>query len=139
MYCFTCCSLQRRTNLWDLDNEAVAFKSVLGSMLARVYNNPQRQDDSQTRVEKILHFWGSKEVYDQETIANFEREMKGGLAFPSVPRHVSPDPTTFSGNSFLFLNYHYYTSILSRHLYKDACFLGFFYPLSFKPFAIFLF
>ncbi|CAL5040057.1 unnamed protein product [Urochloa decumbens] len=89
-------SLQRRTNIRDLDNEAIAFKSVLGSMLARIYNNPQSKDDSQTRVEKILQFWGSKEVYDQETIANFEREMKGGLAYPLAPRHVSPDPSTFS-------------------------------------------
>ncbi|CAM0909482.1 unnamed protein product [Alopecurus aequalis] len=69
--------LQRRTNIQDLDNEAVAFQSVLGSMLARIYNNPQSIDDNQTRLEKILQFWGSKEVYDQETIANLEREMKG--------------------------------------------------------------
>nr|CAB3471199.1 unnamed protein product [Digitaria exilis] len=89
-------SLQRRANIRDLDNEAIAFKSVLGSMLARIYNNPQSQDDSQTRVDKILQFWGSKEVYDQETISNFEREMKGGLAYPLVQRHVSPDPSTFS-------------------------------------------
>ncbi|CAD6335774.1 unnamed protein product [Miscanthus lutarioriparius] len=92
-------SLQRRTNIRDLDNEAIAFKSVLGSMLARVYNNSQSKDDNQTRVEKILQFWGSKEVYDQETIANFEREMKGGLPYPLVPRHVSPDPSTFSGSA----------------------------------------
>jgi len=92
-------SLQRRTSIRDLDNEAIAFKSVLGPMLARVYNNSQSKDDNQTRVEKILQFWGSKEVYDQETIANFEREMKGGLPYSLVPRHVSPDPTTFSGSA----------------------------------------
>ncbi|XP_062178357.1 uncharacterized protein LOC133883151 isoform X2 [Phragmites australis] len=89
-------SLQRRTNIRDLDNEALAFKSVLGSMLARIYSNPQGKDDNQTRVEKILQFWGSKEVYDQETIANLEREMKGGLSYPLAPRHVSPDLSTFS-------------------------------------------
>ncbi|KAJ1260447.1 hypothetical protein BS78_10G233300 [Paspalum vaginatum] len=89
-------SLQRRTNIRDLDNEAIAFKSVLGSMLARTCNNPQSVDDIRTRVEKILHFWASKEVYDQETIASFESEMKGGLAYPLVPRHVSPDRSTFS-------------------------------------------
>lgn len=104
----TCYSLQRRTNIRDLDNEAIAFKSVLGSMLARVYNNSQSKDDNQTRVEKILQFWGSKEVYDQETIANFEREMKGGLPYPLVPRHVSPDPSTFSGISFLCFLYYLY-------------------------------
>lgn len=104
----TCYSLQRRTNIRDLDNEAIAFKSILGSMLARVYNNSQSKDDNQTRVEKILQFWGSKEVYDQETIANFEREMKGGLPYPLVPRHVSPDPSTFSGISFLCFLYYLY-------------------------------
>lgn len=91
--------LQRRTNIQDLDNEAVAFQSVLGSMLARIFNNPQSQDDNQIRLEKILQFWGSKEVYDQETIANLEREMKGGASYPSAPRHVSPDPSTFSGSA----------------------------------------
>uniref|UniRef100_A0A0D3GK00 CID domain-containing protein n=2 Tax=Oryza TaxID=4527 RepID=A0A0D3GK00_9ORYZ len=91
-------SLQRRTNSRDLDNEALAFKFVLGSMLARIYNNPQSKDDNQIRLEKILQFWGSKEVYDQETIANLERDMKGGVAYPLPPRHVSPDPSTFSGS-----------------------------------------
>lgn len=103
MHCSTCYSLQRRVNIRDLDNEAIAFKSVLGSMLARIYNNPHSKDDSQTRVDKILQFWGSKEVYDQETISSFEREMTGGLAYPLVQRHVSPDPSTFSGITFLYL------------------------------------
>uniref|UniRef100_A0A0D9WTB9 CID domain-containing protein n=1 Tax=Leersia perrieri TaxID=77586 RepID=A0A0D9WTB9_9ORYZ len=91
-------SLQRRTDARDLDNEAFAFKSVLGSMLSRIYNNPQSKDDNQIRLEKILQFWGSKEVYDQETIANLERDMKGGVSYPLPPRHVSPDPSTFSGS-----------------------------------------
>uniref|UniRef100_A0A0E0LES6 CID domain-containing protein n=1 Tax=Oryza punctata TaxID=4537 RepID=A0A0E0LES6_ORYPU len=91
-------SLQRRTNVRDLDNEALAFKSVLGSMLPRIYSNPQSKDDNQIRLEKILQFWGSKEVYDQETIANLERDMKGGVAYALPPRHVSPDPSTFSGS-----------------------------------------
>ncbi|KAF7110808.1 hypothetical protein CFC21_110886 [Triticum aestivum] len=91
--------LQRRTNIQDLDNEAIAFQAVLGSMLARIYNNPQNKDENQTRLEKILQFWGSKEVYDQETVANLEREMKGGISYPSAPQHVSPDPSTFSGSA----------------------------------------
>lgn len=91
--------LQRRTNIQDLDNEAIAFQSVLGSMLARIYNNPQSKDDNQNRLEKILQFWGSKEVYDQETVANLEREMKGGASYPSAPQHVSPDPSNFSGTA----------------------------------------
>ncbi|GAB2261433.1 hypothetical protein Droror1_Dr00002430 [Drosera rotundifolia] len=32
-------SLQRRAKLQDLDNEALAFKPVLGSMLARVFQS----------------------------------------------------------------------------------------------------
>lgn len=77
-------------------------------MLARIYNNPQSKDDNQIRLEKILQFWGSKEVYDQETIANLERDMKGGVAYPLPPRHVSPDPSTFSGVSSLFFHLSYY-------------------------------
>lgn len=72
-------SLQRRPNPLDLDNEALAFKPVLGTMLASIYNNPQNKDANQSRLEKILHFWASKEVYDHEIIANLEKEMTGGL------------------------------------------------------------
>ncbi|KAG8095053.1 hypothetical protein GUJ93_ZPchr0012g21809 [Zizania palustris] len=93
-----CYSLQRRNNARDLDNEALAFKSVLGSMLTRIYRNPQSKDDNQIRLEKILQFWGSKEVYDLETIANLEMEMKGGVSYPLPLQHVSPDPSTFSGS-----------------------------------------
>jgi hypothetical protein len=108
-----CYSLQRRTNIQDLDNEAVAFQSVLGSMLARIYNNPQSKDDNQNRLEKILQFWGSKEVYDQETIANLEREMKGGASYPSAPRHVSPDPVTYTGFP--------YPTLLLKHTILSSC------------------
>ncbi|KAK8952351.1 hypothetical protein KSP39_PZI003365 [Platanthera zijinensis] len=72
-------SLQRRANPLDLDNEALAFKPVLGAMLASIYNNPLNKDANQSRLEKILHFWASKEVYDRQTIANLEKEMTGGL------------------------------------------------------------
>ena len=44
----------RGNNIQDLDNEAAAFQSVLGFMLARIYNNPQSKDDNQSRLEKIL-------------------------------------------------------------------------------------
>ncbi|KAJ0974758.1 hypothetical protein J5N97_016723 [Dioscorea zingiberensis] len=73
-------SLQRRINLRELDNEAHAFKPVLGAMLARIYNNPQNKDANQSRLEKILQFWASKEVYDPETIGHLEHEMTGGLS-----------------------------------------------------------
>ncbi|XP_062229601.1 uncharacterized protein LOC133927248 [Phragmites australis] len=94
-------SLQRRTHIRDLDSVAIAFKFVLGSMLSRIYNNPESKDHNQTCLEKILQFWGSKEVYDQEAIANLEREMKGGVPYPLAPRHVSPDPSAISGSAQL--------------------------------------
>ncbi|PSS04950.1 Calcium homeostasis endoplasmic reticulum protein [Actinidia chinensis var. chinensis] len=71
-------SLQRRNNPHDLDNEALAFKPVLGSMLARIFHNPQNKEENQLRLQKILQFWASKEVYDHDTICAFENEMAGG-------------------------------------------------------------
>ncbi|CAL5355704.1 unnamed protein product [Camellia sinensis] len=71
-------SLQRRINPHELDNEALAFKPVLGSMLARIYHNPQNKEENQSRLQKILQFWASKEVYDHVTIHALENEMIGG-------------------------------------------------------------
>lgn len=95
-------SLQRRANLQELDNEALAFKPVLGSMLARVYHNPHNMEANRSRLEKILQFWASKEVYDQATIASLEREMFGGQSLHAAPRQEMPaasfsDPSTFAG------------------------------------------
>ncbi|XP_020587227.1 calcium homeostasis endoplasmic reticulum protein [Phalaenopsis equestris] len=95
-------SLQRRTNPLDLDNEALAFKPVLGSMLARIYHNPQNMDANQSRLEKILQFWASKEVYDQETIANLEKEMTGGLPLRFTSQKEAPfgfESANISGNT----------------------------------------
>ncbi|KAM3339902.1 hypothetical protein CQW23_24562 [Capsicum baccatum] len=79
-------SLQRRINPLELDNEALAFKPVLGPMLARIYHNPQNKEENQSRLQKILQFWGTKEVYDQDTIRALENEMTGGQpAIFSVP------------------------------------------------------
>ncbi|KAK6160780.1 hypothetical protein DH2020_004161 [Rehmannia glutinosa] len=82
-------SLQRRVNPQELDNEAHAFKPVLGSMLARIYNNPQNKEENQSRLQKILQFWASKEVYDQDTIFRLENEMISGL-----PPNPFPGPHT---------------------------------------------
>ncbi|XP_057837399.1 uncharacterized protein LOC131047634 [Cryptomeria japonica] len=71
-------SLQRRSNPQELDNEALAFQPVLGSMLARIYHNPQNKDANQSRLQKILQFWASKEVYDTDTIYSLEGEMLAG-------------------------------------------------------------
>ena len=92
--------MQRRINPQELDNEALAFRPVLGSMLARIYNNPHNKDANQPRLEKILHFWASKEVYDQETITSLEREMTGGLPFRSAAQKeliAGSDPSNFTG------------------------------------------
>lgn len=71
-------SLQRRINLKEIDNEALAFQPVLGSMLAAIYYNPQNKEANQTRLQKILQFWGSKEVYSKEIITALENEMVAG-------------------------------------------------------------
>ncbi|MQM19932.1 hypothetical protein Taro_052941, partial [Colocasia esculenta] len=91
-------SLQRRHNPQDLDNVALAFKPVLGPMLSRVYNNPQNKESNQSRLDKILQFWASKEVYEQETIHNLENEMTGG-SVRSGPSEapVSSDPSSGTG------------------------------------------
>lgn len=90
-------SLQRRINPHELDNEALAFKPVLGSMLARIYHNPQNKEENQSRLQKILQFWASKEVYDHVTIHALENEMIGGPPtnfFPKELSAASTDPST---------------------------------------------
>ncbi|GFQ05669.1 hypothetical protein PHJA_002711000 [Phtheirospermum japonicum] len=71
--------LQRRVNPQEPDNEALAFKPVLGSMLGRIYHNPHNKEENQSRLQKILQFWASKEVYDQDTIIRLENDMLSGL------------------------------------------------------------
>ncbi|MBA0777886.1 hypothetical protein Gotri_005847 [Gossypium trilobum] len=86
-------SLQRRVNPRDLDNEALAFKPVLGSMLARIYHNPQNEEN-RSRLQKILQFWASKEVYNQDDIYALENEMISGPpanSFPGPPKELSLD------------------------------------------------
>lgn len=73
-------SMQRRVNPQELDNVALAFKPVLGSMLARIYHNPQNREDNQSRIQKIVQFWASKEVYGKDTIFNLEQDMINGLS-----------------------------------------------------------
>lgn len=62
----------------EFDNEALAFRPVLGSMLGRIYHFPQNKEENQSRLEKILQFWASKEVFDQDTISSIDKEMKSG-------------------------------------------------------------
>lgn len=96
-------SLQRRINPHELDNEALAFKPVLGSMLARIFHNPHNKEENQSRLQKILQFWASKEVYDHSTICALENEMIGGPPknfLPGPPKDLSAastDPST-AGN-----------------------------------------
>ncbi|XP_021768356.1 calcium homeostasis endoplasmic reticulum protein-like [Chenopodium quinoa] len=96
-------SFQRRANPNELDNEALAFKPVLGSMLARIYHHPQNKEENQSRLQKILQFWASKEVYDQETIHVLEGEMTGGppaSSFFGPPKELhgsSADPSSSGG------------------------------------------
>lgn len=96
-------SFQRRANPHELDNEALAFKPVLGSMLAKIYHHPQNKEENQMRLQKIVQFWASKEVYDQETIHALEGEMIGGppaRSFLGPPKELpgsSTDPLSSGG------------------------------------------
>ncbi|EPS58990.1 hypothetical protein M569_15821 [Genlisea aurea] len=90
-------SLQRRVNPQELDNEAIGFRPVLGSILARVYHNPQNKEENQLRLQKILQFWASKEVFDQDTMFRLENEMLNGpppppSSFPGVHQLASSTP-----------------------------------------------
>ncbi|KAJ3708431.1 hypothetical protein LUZ61_012136 [Rhynchospora tenuis] len=78
-------SLQHRTNPQELDNEALALLPVLGAMLSRVYNNPVNREENQARLQKIVQFWASKEVFDQNTISALEKEMKAGASIAHAP------------------------------------------------------
>ncbi|KAJ3671359.1 hypothetical protein LUZ60_007438 [Juncus effusus] len=99
-------SLQRRTNPRDLDPEARSLLPVLGSMLGRVYANPSSQHENRSRLARIVQFWASKEVFDQETIGVLEREMVGASGSGTVATsagfiqqphnwpHETPQPNT---------------------------------------------
>ncbi|ERN01846.1 hypothetical protein AMTR_s00089p00087710 [Amborella trichopoda] len=61
-------------------------------MLARIYHNPQNKDANQSQLKKILQFWASKEVYDDDTIYALDRDMTAGLP-PSMIRPTK-DPAS---------------------------------------------
>lgn len=85
-------------------------------MLARIYNNPHNKEANQSRLEKILQFWASKEVYDQATIASLESEMTGGLPLHSASQKETPalsDPTMFTG---LYLSLSHLHKHMHRHI-----------------------
>ncbi|KAL3690686.1 hypothetical protein R1sor_004337 [Riccia sorocarpa] len=87
-------SLQQRKTPTELDNEALAFRPVLGAMLAAIYHNRQSPEANQGRLQKILQFWGSKEVFDTDTINSFEGEMVAGPPpSASTPVTTTPQPT----------------------------------------------
>ncbi|KAL5559409.1 hypothetical protein UlMin_035620 [Ulmus minor] len=91
-------SSQRR-NSDELDNEALAFKPVLGSMLARIYHNPQTKEENQSKLEQLLQLWGSNNIFDQDTINAIRNEMIGGpssISFAGPPK-VSPSADSASG------------------------------------------
>lgn len=60
-------------------------------------------EENQSRLQKILQFWASKELYDQDTIHGIENEMMRGLPMNSFPgprdlRTLSPDPSASTGS-----------------------------------------
>ncbi|XP_030483623.1 uncharacterized protein LOC115700197 [Cannabis sativa] len=70
-------SVHRRTGD-ELDNEALAFKPVLGPMLARIFHNPQIQEENQSKLQQLLQLWASNNIYDPDTINALRNEMIGG-------------------------------------------------------------
>ncbi|KAL6549091.1 hypothetical protein OROHE_008936 [Orobanche hederae] len=112
-------SLQRRVNPQELDNEALAFKPVLGSMLGRIYHNPQNKEENQSRLQKILQFWASKEVYDQDTICRLENEMMSGLPPNPFPGPHSDAPSTVAGDRSAGLGMHQVVNHNSLHWQPD--------------------
>ena len=73
-------------------------------MLARIYHHPQNKDENQSRLQKILQFWASKEVYDSETIHALEGEMLEGppaSSFSGPPTELSSVDPSSSGGGFL--------------------------------------
>ena len=101
----------RRNNKNDLDNEALAFKPVVGSMLARVYHNPQIKEESHLKLQKLVQFWASKEIYDQDTIKTLEGVMINGIPTKTLPGHSKELPSSVDSAagrpfSFYFLCIH---------------------------------
>lgn len=90
------CSLQHRHNPKELDQEALAFRPVLGAILAAIYHNPKNADTNQDRLQKILQFWGAKEVFDTDTINTLEGEMMAGPPPPEPPA-IKPPPAGMCG------------------------------------------
>ncbi|XP_062101060.1 uncharacterized protein LOC133806979 [Humulus lupulus] len=70
-------SVHRRTGD-ELDNEALAFKPVLGSMLARIFHNPQIKEENQSKLQQLLQLWASNNIYDQDAISALRNDMIGG-------------------------------------------------------------
>ncbi|KAJ4981393.1 hypothetical protein NE237_032230 [Protea cynaroides] len=75
----------------------------IGTMLARVYHNPHNKEANQSRLQKILQFWASKEVYDPETLYGLESEMLNGppsSLFFGLPNEsaISADPSSSIGS-----------------------------------------
>lgn len=54
-------------------------------MLASIYHNPKDMATNHDRLQKILQFWGAKEVYDMDTIDTLEGEMVAGPPPPVAP------------------------------------------------------
>lgn len=100
-------SLNRRTSSHDLDNEALAFKPVLGSMLARIYHNPQSNEEYRKRLQQMVEFWASKEVFDQDTISSLKGEMIGGPqtnSFPATSKDLSSASVDSGAGKIFFFN-----------------------------------
>jgi hypothetical protein len=58
---------------------------VLGSMLAAIYDNPQNAEVNWDQLQKTLHSWGAKEVFEHWHDQYAEGEMVAGPPPPEPP------------------------------------------------------
>lgn len=63
-------------------------------MLGRIYHHPQNKEENQTRLQKILELWASKDIYDPSAIDVLKGEMIGG-----APANSFLGPPATSGSA----------------------------------------
>ena len=84
----------QRSQPSDHDLTAAALRPVLGFILSAVFHGEANQAANQERLQKILGFWASKEVYPPDVMSSLEDEMRAPpvLPPPPPPQHMPPVP-----------------------------------------------
>jgi len=79
-------STKKRTEPAVLDDLSAALQPNLGYILRTTYQN--QPQETQDRLMKVLNIWAARSIYDDATVAQIERIMKG-----------ERNPTGFSAKS----------------------------------------